>query len=271
MAMTGQIPGRAGALVASLGPRAQVHDMYDAEGAAMYHDLSLRDQAEVREVLRLVRSRPGPVLELAAGSGRFTVPLLAAGHDVTALELSSSMLALLTERLSGLPERLRSRCTFVQADMSDFSISRGFGSIVLGTTSISLLDEKGRAGLFRAVVRHLAPGGQFVLTTVDIPGSSAVTDEHYPLHGDSGQAYVMHEHFDPVSAVRSVVIHPALETLADDAPVIFSTSAVHVLDADRVVAEMAQHGLVVQSSLDVRVPGHYRDVLLVVESTGGAS
>ena len=63
-------PGRAGQLVAELGDCARLCDLYGPHGAPIYHDMSLRDTGEVRHLVGLVRPHPGPVLDLAAGSGR---------------------------------------------------------------------------------------------------------------------------------------------------------------------------------------------------------
>lgn len=263
--------GRAGDLLESLGPRARVHRMYDGEGARMYHDISLRDSHEVREVVRLVRSRPGPVLDLAAGSGRLTIPLLAAGLQVTALESSASMLVLLGERLAQLPERLVVRCTVVQADMSDFLLAALFDSVVLATTSVSLLDAEGRAGLFRCVERHLAPGGQLILSTVDIPSVDRITDTDVPVVGESGQQYRVLEHFDPATSVRSVTLHPALETVPTDTIVDLSTSEVQVLPPDQLVAELAEHGFATRLEQESQLGESHRHVMLVAERAGPVS
>ncbi|MBN3585550.1 class I SAM-dependent methyltransferase, partial [Algoriphagus aestuarii] len=91
----------------------------------------------------------------------------ALGREVTALDLSADMLALLRQQLDRAPAHLRERCTVVQADMADFRLPRRYAVIVLGTTSISLLDRAGRAGLYRCVAEHLADGGRFFLTTLD--------------------------------------------------------------------------------------------------------
>ncbi|MFF5502540.1 daptide-type RiPP biosynthesis methyltransferase [Streptomyces roseolus] len=265
------VPGRAGQVLAELGGRAVLCGVYDEIGSRIYDDLSRNDTHEVRELIGLVRRRPGPVLELAAGSGRLTLPLLAAGKDVTALELNRPMLDLLSARLREAPERLRGRCTTVRGDMTSFALGRRFGSVVLGTTSISLLDERGRAGLYRAVRDHLAPGGAFLVSTAY--ASPAYTAASAPdaahelrmeLTGAGGRAYHLHEYWSPAAGTRTVTIHAA--DLAGDGPVHVCTSTVATLPAGLLEAELAAAGF----RLKARHPlahgsEHHESVLLEAE------
>ncbi|WP_030662756.1 daptide-type RiPP biosynthesis methyltransferase [Streptomyces rimosus] len=260
-----RIPGRAGELLAQLGERAVLHDLYDEVGSAVYHDMAGRDQHEVRELLGLVRRTPGPVLDLAAGSGRLTLPLLAMGREVTALDLSRSMLALLRERLAQAPAPLAERCTVVQGDMSDFSLHRRFPVIVLGTTSVSLLDQAGRARLFASVRAHLEPGGRFLLTTVDAdPGYTGPPEIEQTYTTSGGTDYRIFDHWVPGDAVRTVTIFPAHPA---DGPTAVCTSNVGVLPVGQLRDELAHAGFTVHSQQQLpAVSPRLTDVLLETES-----
>jgi SAM-dependent methyltransferase len=66
----------------------------DAEALARYYDLDLRDDpGDIDLYLALAARTGGPVLELAAGSGRIAVPLAAAGYQVTGVDNDPPMLA----------------------------------------------------------------------------------------------------------------------------------------------------------------------------------
>ncbi|MFJ7206303.1 daptide-type RiPP biosynthesis methyltransferase [Streptomyces sp. NPDC098789] len=269
------VPGRAGELLASLGGRAVLCDLYDAVGASVYHDLAGTGTHEVRELLTLVRRIPGPVLDLAAGSGRLTLPLLALGREVTALELSAYMLELLDQRLAAAPPALRERCLPVRADMSDFALGRRFGAIVLGTTTISLLGPEGRVGLYRAVREHLEPGGRFLLSTVDMtttgtdptgtdPTGAAEVDME--IVTDSGRAYRLFEHWTPDSGSRTVTLFPAV--IADTGPVEVCTTTIGVLPVALLEAELAAAGFTISSRHPLPAVGErHHDVLLETEVT----
>ncbi|WP_260613816.1 daptide-type RiPP biosynthesis methyltransferase [Streptomyces sp. WAC07061] len=264
------VPGRAGELLASLGDRAVLCDLYDAVGATVYHDLAGTGTHEVRELLALVRRIPGDVLDLAAGSGRLTLPLLALGRQVTALELSSYMLELLDQRLAAAPPALRARCLPVRADMSAFDLGRRFGAIVLGTTTISLLDAEGRTGLYRAVREHLEPGGRFLLSTVDMAATGEGPAEvDMEIVTDSGRAYRLFEHWTPDSGSRTVTLFPAGPGApGDEGPVQVCTTTIGVLPAELLEAELAAAGFSVRSRHPLPAVGErHHDVLLETEVT----
>ncbi len=68
--------------------------MTDPEALARYYDLDLGDDpGDVDLYLALAARTDGPVLELAAGSGRVAVPLAAAGYQVTGVDNDPAMLA----------------------------------------------------------------------------------------------------------------------------------------------------------------------------------
>ena len=46
----------------------------------------------------------GPVLELGCGTGRVTIPIAAAGVDVTGVDLSPAMLDIARRKVLGLPQ-----------------------------------------------------------------------------------------------------------------------------------------------------------------------
>ncbi|MTE21822.1 methyltransferase domain-containing protein [Streptomyces sp. TRM43335] len=261
------VPGEAGRTLARLGDRVVLCDVYGEFGAPVYDDLCRHDTFEVRELVTLVRRTRGPVLELAAGSGRLTMPLLAAGREVTALELSAPMLELLAARLAEAPARLRERCTPVRADMSDFCLGRTFGSVVLGTTSVSLLDEDGRAGLYRSVRAHLAPGGTFLLSTVDMAsGADTPTETRIDGVGAGGRAYHLHEFWDPAAGTRTVTILPADPGGPDEGPVYAAVSTVAVLPARRLTDELSEAGFRVRDRHVLPTTGgRHEDVLLEAE------
>ncbi|MGW1465538.1 daptide-type RiPP biosynthesis methyltransferase [Streptomyces sp. NPDC002308] len=264
-------PGLAGEVLAGYGDRVVLHDLYDAVGAPVYHDLAAADTSEIREVLRVARAATGPVLELASGSGRLTLPLLALGREVTALELKAEMLDLLRERLAKVPPGARSRCVPVQGDMAAFDLGRTFGLVVLGTTSVSLLDDAGRAGLFASVRAHLAPEGRFLLSTVDMvdpaDGSAGVADLDIEGQGASGRRYRMIEHWPEGAPARRVtILPPAAEAGAADRIEVLTTS-IRVLPALLLERELAGAGLRITARHTLPASGpRHRDVLLEAEA-----
>jgi len=233
------LPGAAGRVLACL-PGSAHHSIYDVRGAPLYHRLTELDATEVPELLRRLRGREGPVLELACGSGRLTLPLLAAGFAVTALDLSPAMVELLEERVRGasaLPHRPVSLRALV-ADMSDFDLAERFGAIVLGTTSITLLDEQARASCFACVRRHLRPGGTFLMSAMDVSAAGREpVESSTPLPTESGELL---EYLDPVAERRWTSI-----VLSDGtgAPRELFSSSMRLLPSAQLIEELAGAGL----------------------------
>ena len=255
------VRGKAAERLAALGDRALVLDLYDAGGAERYHALARGDHSEVREVLAVVRRRPGPVLELAAGSGRLTLPLVAAGARVTAVDLSEPMLAILRSQLAALPGDQAGRCRVVRADMTSFRLRGRFRTVVLGASSVSLLDERGRLGMMRCVRREVAKDGTFVLSTaVGHEGADATGPEVVTPLPDGG---AVHEYWAPGADARVVTIFPP-----DDGqgPVEVYTSTVRVLRTELLTDELEQAGFAVERVLPVRSDSRSRHALELIEA-----
>jgi SAM-dependent methyltransferase len=104
--------------------------------------------------------RGGAVLELACGSGRFTIPLARSGIEVIGGDISAAMLRRGREQSAAAGAHV----SFIQMDMKDFDLGgRRFGLILIAANSIlHLHDIDDFRRCFHAVARHLAPGGAFV-------------------------------------------------------------------------------------------------------------
>ncbi len=105
----------------------------------------------------------GPVLELACGTGRLTLPLARDGHDVVGLDSSASMLTAARRKA----DQTGTEASFVQGDMRAFDLGRLFGVVIISCNSLAHLTDTGdlRACL-AAVRRHLAPGGVLAFDVV---------------------------------------------------------------------------------------------------------
>ena len=143
-------------------------DPATAAALARFYDLDLEDDpGDLDLYLALADRIDGPVLELAAGSGRVAVPLAAAGHRVVAVDLDPAMLARARDRArdEGVPD---DRLELVEADLLELRHrdSGGFGLAFIALNSIMLLatrDAQQRA--LGVLADHLAPGG---IAVVDV-------------------------------------------------------------------------------------------------------
>jgi SAM-dependent methyltransferase len=133
-----------------------------AAALARLYDLDLVDDpGDVDLYLALAGRVDGPVLELAAGTGRLAVPLAAAGHRVVAVDVDPAMLARARARAdeAGLGS---DRLEFVEADLLDLRLPDAgrFGLAFLALNSIMLLasrDAQRRA--VATLASHVRRGG----------------------------------------------------------------------------------------------------------------
>jgi len=100
----------------------------------------------------------GPALELGVGTGRIALPLQAAGVKLHGIDASTAMV----ERLRAKPGGGDIDVTI--GDFRDFSLPARFPLVyVVFNTFFGLLSQDDQVMSFRAVARHLIPGGAFVM------------------------------------------------------------------------------------------------------------
>jgi len=91
------------------------------------------------------------ILELGAGAGRVTHPLVALGHAVVAVDNSEEMLALIDGAET------------VLADIETLDLGRRFPVVVLASNFINHPDDAERRGFLGSCARHVLPDGQVLL------------------------------------------------------------------------------------------------------------
>jgi SAM-dependent methyltransferase len=135
------------------------------EDAALYDFEYRRRRADVNFYRRLVSDRmsfgdPGPVLDLACGSGRLLVPLLRDGHTVVGVDQSPAMLGAARRRLARLAPGRRSRALLLRGDLRTLGFRARFAIAVCAFHSVQhLIGDAELLRLFRGAARSLTPGG----------------------------------------------------------------------------------------------------------------
>ncbi len=136
---------------------ARVAAAYDREGVSSQGD-------DVPFYVALARDAAAdglPMLELACGTGRVTLPIAEAGARVVGLDRSPAMLDVARRKSEG---RADLDARWVEGDMADFELDERFGLVIIPCRSFLLLQtvEEQRACLER-VREHLVPGGRLAL------------------------------------------------------------------------------------------------------------
>ena len=126
---------------------------------ALYRILTIGLDHDVPHYQKLAQHFGGPILELGAGTGRVTLPLLQDGHPLSALDLSPAMCRELQEVKKNLPAPIADHFTIIQQDMKDFVIDGIFGLIIVPLRTIQLLSNSERVLCFQHCHQHLKEGG----------------------------------------------------------------------------------------------------------------
>jgi SAM-dependent methyltransferase len=245
---------------------------------ARLYDLDLvEDPGDLDMYLALAARTGGPILELAAGTGRIAVPLAAAGHDVTAVDLDPAMLERAFARARAGAE-LPGRLELIEADLLDLDLP-GAGTYRLAITALNslflLATRESQRQAFRTMARHLAPGG---LAVVDVwlpePEDLARFDGRMIFEYERVEPEAGHEvtkvdsaRFDPTTAVVDLTVIYE-EGPAGGTPVRWiRRDALRLVGADELRAMAEDAGLVVEEvggdyDLDPIGPGSERAVLI---------
>ena len=171
-------------------------DLYDLE-YAHDHDLPLW--------LSLAEREAGPIIEWGAGTGRIAAPLAAAGHDVTAVELSREM--------AGCGEERVGHTEWIIGDMRSANPGRRYGLAVCAFNSFLCLKSVDDALAFlRNAREHLVPGGLLGIEVsafspeelVDPPGGPAMRHDFSRDLPDGRLERFSVSHYDAASQLMTM-------------------------------------------------------------------
>jgi SAM-dependent methyltransferase len=155
------------------------------------------------------RRAAGPVLELACGTGRLTIPIAQSGVEIVGLDLSPSMLSY--ARPKG--QQAGVGISFIEADCRNFDLGRKFALLFMAFNSMQLLhDHPSLAALFASVRKHLAEGGRFIFDVYNpkmalLAGSSVERRFEREYKDPEGNGTITLEHtmnYDDASQVNRV-------------------------------------------------------------------
>ncbi len=173
------------------------------DDVADLYDLHVTVDLDVPFFVSEARRVSGKVLELMAGTGRISIPLVEAGIELTCVDVSEAMLERLRAKL-----RARGLSAVVhRADIRDLDLRERFALAVIPFHSFSEIvepDDAGRA--LGSAVRHLGAGGRLIVALHNPPvrlrevdGALRLTSSHVT---DAGQLVVSgFERFDPLTRI----------------------------------------------------------------------
>lgn len=113
------------------------------------------------------------ILEALCGSGRFLVPFMERGFDITGIDLSGEMLDKLKEKA---PD-----AKVFQADIVEYSSKEKYDYIFISSSSVSLFTDMNLCRkTLKKIKEMLAPKGKFVFA-VDTVANRCEDDEDYKI------------------------------------------------------------------------------------------
>jgi SAM-dependent methyltransferase len=155
-----------------------------------------------------------PILELACGTGRVTIPLAREGFRVTGIDSAAGMLR--EARRKSTEEDVN--VEWVQADMRDWSLNRTFSLIILPANALChLLHLSDLEACLSSVRKHLTREGRFIVDVfvpkaellVNRPGERSTFTEYDDPDGEGKIVVTQSYIYEPDTQIKRVrTYHP---------------------------------------------------------------
>jgi SAM-dependent methyltransferase len=124
------------------------------------YDLEDSSDTGIAFYAALAQETGGPVLELACGTGRVSIPIAQMGFAVTGIDIVPGMVERARSKAAGLPTR------WIEGDARSFDLGERFRLIFLtGNAFQAFLTNADQAALLQRVHAHLDDAGLFAFET----------------------------------------------------------------------------------------------------------
>lgn len=130
--------------------------IYHNEFAPLYDYFQSGIKGDVDFYLNYFRNYKGKILEIGAGTGRITIPLLKSGLDIIALDIAPKMLEILKKKVKKENISVKTIC----ADMRGFKLKDKFDAIIITFRTFQhMYTVKDQIRALINVKKHLKPNG----------------------------------------------------------------------------------------------------------------
>ena len=137
----------------------------------------LLEAADEPELIDREMPEDAEILELGAGSGRITRPLISLGRRVVAVDFNPEMLDLIEG------------ADTVLSRIEDLDLGRTFGGVLLMSNLINQPDRDARLALLRAMQRHLSTHGVALIERYDPEAGKDPTPTEHERYGITIRAF----------------------------------------------------------------------------------
>lgn len=136
------------------------HDNLEEYADPVGYDRQDSSDTGVAFYAALARETGGPVLEIACGTGRVTIPIARQGFAVTGLDVVPGMLEVARSKAAGLP------LSWIEGDARAFDLGERFRLVFLtGNAFQAFLTNADQEALLQRVRAHLHDEGLFAFET----------------------------------------------------------------------------------------------------------
>jgi SAM-dependent methyltransferase len=136
------------------------HDNLEEYADPLAYDIEDTSDAGIAFYTALAQETGGPVLEIASGTGRVSIPIARLGIDVTGVDIVPGMVERARSKSAGLPAR------WVVGDARTFDLGERFRLIFLtGNAFQAFLTRADQEALLERVRAHLHDDGLFAFET----------------------------------------------------------------------------------------------------------
>lgn len=103
----------------------------------------------------------GPILDLACGTGRFSLRYAKRGYQVSAIDQSMGMYSRFKQEFDQINLEIQNRITFHHESMTEFNFPQKFNTIICVDAFFHLLTIEDEIQCLRQIKEHLTPNGRF--------------------------------------------------------------------------------------------------------------
>lgn len=156
-------------------------DFYETTGVLYERMFASIKEDDFNFYLEYIRKTEGPVLDLAAGTGRLSLFYAGKGFDIIAVEVSGKMVEIFRKKLS-LTKNLPGKVHVIQGNVNKFYFKKKFNIAIMGYNSFNhLLTKRDQINCLGCINRSLHKGGLFVFEILpvikNIPGGKKLRYE----------------------------------------------------------------------------------------------
>lgn len=135
-------------------------DMYD-DVFSDFYDTFVKHTNDVEYYIHLSKQMGKKILDLGCGSGRIMLPLLEAGFEVTGVDLSESMLAILKKKI----QRHGTSSQIIHGDICNFKCDEKFDFAILPETTLNIIED--RSSMYRNIYDKLKENACLEVSYID--------------------------------------------------------------------------------------------------------